>query len=129
MPPPAAAAALAALQVMRSEPERVVRLQERGRRFLEFARGRGLNTGHSAGFSVVPVIVGSSIKAARLSNALFERGINVQPIIYPAVEEKAARLRFFMSCSHSDQQLRSTVDAVAEELGRLGRKGASLRPV
>ena len=75
------------------------------------------------------MIVGSSIKAARLSNALFERGINVQPIIYPAVEEKAARLRFFMSCSHSDEQLRSTVDAVAEELGRLGRKGASLRPV
>ena len=127
--PPAAAAALAALRVMRSEPERVARLQERGRRFLELARGRGLNTGHSAGFSVVPVIVGSSIKAARLSNALFERGINVQPIIYPAVEEKAARLRFFLSCSHSDEQLRDTVDAVAEELARLGRKGASLRPV
>ena len=129
MPPPAAAAALAALRVMRSEPERVARLQERGRRFLELARGRGLNTGHSAGFSVVPVIVGSSIKAARLSNALFERGINVQPIIYPAVEEKAARLRFFLSCSHSDAQLRDTADAVAEELGRLGRKGAALRPV
>ena len=129
MPPPAAAAALAALRVMRSEPERVARLQERGRRFLELARSRGLNTGHSAGFSVVPVIVGSSIKAARLSNALFERGINVQPIIYPAVEEKAARLRFFLSCSHSDAQLRDTVDAVAEELARLGRKGASLRPV
>ena len=129
MPPPAAAAALAALRVMRAEPERVACLQARGRRFLELARGRGLNTGHSAGFSVVPVIVGSSIKAARLSNALFERGINVQPIIYPAVEEKAARLRFFLSCSHTDEQLRDTVDAVAEELGRLGRKGAFLRPL
>ena len=129
MPPPAAAAALAALRVMQEEPERVARLQERGRRFLELARSRGLNTGHSAGFSVVPVIVGSSIKAARLSNALFERGINVQPIVYPAVEEKAARLRFFLSCSHSDEQLRITVDAVAEELAHLGRKSASLRPV
>ena len=129
MPPPAAAAALAALGTMRSEPERVARLQARGRRFLELARGRGLNTGHSAGFSVVPVIVGGSIKAAQLSNALFERGINVQPIIYPAVEEKAARLRFFLTCAHRDEQLCSTVDAVAEELARLGRKGTPLRPV
>ncbi len=129
MPPPAAAAALAALRLMHSEPDRVARLRERGRRFLELARNRGLNTGHSGGFSVVPIIVGSSIKAARLSNALFERGINVQPIIYPAVEERAARLRFFLSCAHTDQQLRDTVDAVARELERLGRKGASLRPV
>ena len=127
MAPPAAAAALAALRVMRSEPERVARLQARGRLFIDLARDRGLNTGHSAGFSVVPVIVGSSIKAARLSNALFERGINVQPIIYPAVEEKAARLRFFLCSSHSDRQIRHTVDAVAEELARLARKASPLR--
>lgn len=128
MAPPAAAAALAALRVMRSEPERVARLQERGRLFVELARARGLNTGHSAGFSVVPVIVGSSIKAARLSNALFARGINVQPIIYPAVEEKAARLRFFLSCAHTDEQIRHTVRTVAEEFDRLGKRTAPLRP-
>ena len=128
MAPPAAAAALAALRVMRSEPERVARLQERGRLFLDLARAQGLNTGHSAGFSVVPVIVGSSIKAARLSNALFARGINVQPIIYPAVEEKAARLRFFLSSAHSSEQIRHTVGVVAEELDRLGKRTASLRP-
>lgn len=43
----------------------------------------------------MPVIVGSSLKAVKLSNALFKAGINIQPIIHPAVEEKAARLRFF----------------------------------
>ncbi|HNC27656.1 MAG TPA: 8-amino-7-oxononanoate synthase, partial [Accumulibacter sp.] len=50
--------------------------------------------------------VGSSLKAATLSNQFFEAGINVQPIIYPAVEEKAARLRFFLSAMHSEQQIR-----------------------
>ena len=120
--PPVAAAALAALRVMKNEPERVQSLHDRGKLFLDQARQAGLNTGHSAGFSVIPVIVGSSIKAARLSNALFERGINVQPIIYPAVEERSARLRFFMSCAHTDDQIRSTVRAITEELDRLGKK-------
>ena len=47
--------------------------------------------------AVVPVILGNSMHALQLSQALFERGINVQPILYPAVEEKAARLRFFIT--------------------------------
>ncbi|MCP5150266.1 MAG: aminotransferase class I/II-fold pyridoxal phosphate-dependent enzyme [Ectothiorhodospiraceae bacterium] len=127
MAPPVAAAALAALNVMASEPERVARLHERSTLFYALASEAGLNTGHSAGYSVIPVIVGSSIKAARLSNALFERGINVQPIIYPAVEERAARLRFFMSCAHTPEQIRSTVSVVAEELARLERKPSRAR--
>ena len=52
-----------------------------------------------------PAITGSSIKAARLSAALFKRGINVQPILYPAVPEKSARLRFFISCQHTEAQI------------------------
>jgi 8-amino-7-oxononanoate synthase len=57
----------------------------------------------------VPVILKSSITAARYSQLLFARGINVQPIIYPAVAEKAARLRFFMSSEHSEADIRSTI--------------------
>ena len=64
---------------------------------------------------VVPVIIGNSLHALQLSQALFERGINVQPILYPAVEEKAARLRFFITSCHTPEQIRTTVDATAEE--------------
>ncbi|MEF8734835.1 MAG: aminotransferase class I/II-fold pyridoxal phosphate-dependent enzyme [Candidatus Accumulibacter meliphilus] len=119
MPPPVAAASLAALQVMQAEPERVAALQARGRFFLAQAKAAGIDTGTCAGFAVIPAITGSSIKAARLAAALFARGINVQPILYPAVPEKSARLRFFISCEHSELQLQQTVDALAEELGRL----------
>ncbi len=119
--PPAAAAAEAAIQVMRAEPERIAALHDRGKHFLELLRGHGLNTGLSAGINIVPVIVGSSIKASRLSNALFERGINVQPILYPAVEERSSRLRFFLGAGHTDEQLAFAAAATAEELTRLGR--------
>jgi 8-amino-7-oxononanoate synthase len=119
MSPPVAAASLAALQLLQREPERVARLHERGRLFLERAIAEGIDTGTSCGLSVIPAITGSSIRAARLSAALFGRGINVQPILYPAVPEKSARLRFFISCEHTEEQILSTVQAVAEELKKL----------
>ena len=117
--PSVAAAALAALHLLRDEPERVARLQARGRLFLDLAKQAGINTGRSAGLSVVPAITGSSIKAARLADALYHRGINVQPILYPAVEEQAARLRFFMSCSHTEEDIRDTVEVLAAEWANL----------
>ena len=119
MAPPLAASSLAALQCMLSEPERVQTLQARGRLFLECARQAGIDTGTSSGNAVVPAVTGSSIRAARLSQALFERGINVQPILYPAVPEKGARLRFFLSCQHTEEQIRGAVQVLAEEIPRL----------
>jgi 8-amino-7-oxononanoate synthase len=119
MPPPAAAAALAALRLLHAEPQRSQTLQARGRQFLEAARARGIDTGQSVGLSVIPALTHSSLKAARLSEALFRRKINVQPILYPAVQERAARLRFFISSEHTETQVQSTVAALAEELRRL----------
>ena len=113
MPPSVAAASLAALRRMQELPERVATLQARGKRFLELAQAAGIDTGSSAGLAVVPAITQSSLKAARLSSALFERGINVQPILYPAVPEKSARLRFFISSLHTEPQLRQTIDTLS----------------
>jgi 8-amino-7-oxononanoate synthase len=116
MSPPVAAASLAALQCLKREPERVATLQARGRLFLELTKAAGIDTGTSTGLAVIPAITGSSIRAARLSAALFERGINVQPILYPAVPEKSARLRFFISCQHTEEQIDSTVRTLADAL-------------
>jgi 7-keto-8-aminopelargonate synthetase-like enzyme len=116
MPPSNAAAALSSLRILEEEPERVARVQARARQFLDLARQQGLNTGLSCETPVIPVIVGNSLHALQLSRRLFERGINVQPILYPAVEEEAARLRFFVTAAHTESQIRQTVQAVAEEL-------------
>jgi 8-amino-7-oxononanoate synthase len=104
---------------MLAEPERVRQVQERGREFLQRARQAGINTGTSTGYAIVPAVTGSSVKAARLAQALYRRGINVQPIVFPAVQENSARLRFFLSCLHTQEQIRNTVAVLAEELDAL----------
>ncbi len=116
LPPAQAAAAREALRLLQEEPERVRRLQENGRLFLDEARARGIDTGLAQGHAIAAAIIGSSLKATKLSNSLFRDGINVQPIIHPAVEEKAARLRFFLSADHTPEQLRSTARALAERI-------------
>ena len=110
MSPPVAAAAKTAIEVMLREPERVERLQHNGRLFLELAAAAGINCGTSTGLAVVPAITGSSSRAVRLTNDLLERGISAQPIIYPAVEEKAARVRFFINAELTDDDIRFAVE-------------------
>jgi 8-amino-7-oxononanoate synthase len=129
MAPPAAAAALAALELLRREPERVRRLNDRAALFLRLAQEGGLDVGGSIGASIVPVITGSSIGAGRLAQALFRRGINVQPILYPAVPERAARLRFFLTAAHSEDQIRETVAILLEESRQVAAEPSDLAAV
>ena len=129
MTPPSAAAALAAVEILEHEPERVRRLNERSALFLRLARDAGLDVGGSVGAAIVPVITGSSISAGRLAQALFRRGINVQPILYPAVPERAARLRFFLTAEHSEQQVREAVGIVLEEARTVAAEPTDLAAV
>src|SRR5271155_2524298 len=115
MAPSAAAAALAALELLEREPERVCRVNDRAALFLRLAREGGLDVGGSIGAAIVPIVTGSSIRAGRLAQALFDRGINVQPILYPAVPERAARLRFFLTASHTEEHIKNAVAILLEE--------------
>lgn len=120
MPPAQVAAADAAIDVLQQEPERVQRLHERSELFLRLAKESGLDTGESAGTPVIPVITGNSMLALRLSNRLKTDGISVQPILYPAVDESAARLRFFITSEHSEEQIRFAVQRTTHHLAELG---------
>lgn len=119
IPPANAAAALAAMRMIQNHPERVRRVQANSNLFLALAKAHGLNTGTSDGTPIVPIITANSLLALRLSRALFERDINVQPILYPAVEEEKARLRFFITSEHTEVQIRKTVDALADEYRKI----------
>jgi 8-amino-7-oxononanoate synthase len=105
-----------ALQKLQAEPERVTRLQERTLLFLSLAKEQGFDTGPSHDSPVVPIIVGDPYKAVQLSHAMLQRGINAQPMIYPSVPYDAARLRFFLSCDHTEAQIRQTIIILAEEM-------------
>ncbi len=136
MTPPSAAAAHAALDVLRREPSRVERLHTRSARFRGRLRGavgetaadallgRRTNGGDDVGLvmdtPVVPVIVGDSSRALALTWSLRESGIHVQPMIAPAVADHAARLRFFLCCDHSDAQIDDAVDVLVAQLKASG---------
>ena len=76
----------------------------------------------SAGYSVVPILIGCSVRSVRMTDRLLARGINALPIISPAVPMKAARLRFFITSKHTPEQIREAVKVTAEELANVNKK-------
>jgi 8-amino-7-oxononanoate synthase/acyl carrier protein len=118
MAPPNVAAAIKSLELMQRHPEIVEQLRQRSKLFLDLARSHGINTGHAIGIAVIPAIIGNSVRCMQLSQALVSRHINVQPIVHPAVEEDASRLRFFISATHTEDEIRHTVNVLAEEYSR-----------
>lgn len=119
LPAPTAAACLAALGVLEAEPERVHRCRAMGARLKARALARGLDVGTSAGHGIVPVVVGDSLQAVAASNLLLERGVNVLPIIFPAVPEGSARLRFFVTAAHTEDEIDRAVDLTAEAVAEV----------
>lgn len=118
------AAAIAALDILEREPHRPRRLRERARFFRQVARENGLTVGGDEESPVASLIVGDDKLAMLLSQNLLERGIEVQPIVRPAVSATTARLRFFLTANHTEEQILETVPAVAQELEKL-RRGAA----
>ncbi len=113
-------AGLRSLELMLEEPWRVEKLQRNALVFHDTLTELGLDTGPARGESaVVPVVTGNSMHALLLSQRLNDQGINVQPIVYPAVADDAARLRFFLSSTHTEEQLVWTAKRVAETLAEV----------
>lgn len=114
--PPLVASAREALRLLEREPQRVERLRSLSRQFWEACRREGMPLGSSQGTPVVPIILGDSQACTRLCAEFAARGIQVKPIVYPAVEESAARLRFFLSHEHTPEQLARAFQVLCELL-------------
>ena len=119
MSPANTASALAAIKLLQSEPERAIRLQSRAKFCLDLAKSKGFNTGYSTESPVIPIVVGEPHKAVRLSQLLGRSGINVNPMVYPSVPYDAARLRFFITCLHTEAQIQLTMNAVEDAIAQL----------
>jgi glycine C-acetyltransferase len=109
--PATAGAALAALQVMCDEPERLKTLHENVAYFRHQLQEVGFKPlpGESA---IVPIIIGDTAKAIAVADALFKRGVFITGFGYPVVPEGTARLRAQVSAAHS----KSDLDTVVREL-------------
>lgn len=115
IPPAQAAVALAALEVVRDEPER----RDALRRRVGDLRGRlaalGLDVGDSAS-QIVPVMVGDAARAVAMSEALWDRGIFVPAIRPPSVPKGTSRLRISLQWAHTDEHVDRLVTAVTEAM-------------
>ena len=119
LPPASAAAAMAALEVIGREPERVRQLQGNTRYFANLFREAGFSYLNSQ-TAIFPIICGDDWQAWRLARSCQRRGVYVQAIPHPVVPKGTARLRAAVSAAHSHDDLDfclSVLRAGAEEVG------------
>jgi len=117
MTPSNTAAALAALKVMRDEPERIARVNQIGEYMRKGYKSLGLNTGNSV-TPIIPIIIGDDMLTFNTWRALFDAGVFVNPVISPAVPEGMALLRTSYMATHTDAQL----DRVLEIFEKVGKE-------
>jgi 7-keto-8-aminopelargonate synthetase-like enzyme len=113
IPPASTAAALAALEVMRAEPERIERVNEIGKKMREGFHNLGFNTGHSVS-PIIPIITGDDQLTFLTWKLLFENGVFVNPVISPAVAPGHQLLRTSYMATHTDDQLDCVLDTFAK---------------
>jgi 8-amino-7-oxononanoate synthase len=114
MPASQAAATLASLRALKARPDLPERARTNGALFRAELKRLGLDTGLSVdGTGVVPVITGSSVAAVMLSAKLREAGIIAYGLFHPVVPEKAARVRFFVSAAHTEEDLMRCAEVIA----------------
>ncbi len=113
LPAAAAAAAIEALTVVQDEPWRRERIFLLGDRLRLALRGAGHNVPASTG-PIVPVVLGESAAAVAISERLRARGLFVPAIRPPTVPADSARLRISLSARHTDADLDSLIQAMAD---------------
>jgi 8-amino-7-oxononanoate synthase len=119
IPPSNAATALASLEVMREEPERIVRVNQIAKMMREEYQRLGFDTGESV-TPVIPIIIGDDDLTFMTWKLLFENGVFVNPVISPAVAPGRQLLRTSYMATHTDEQLGRVLETfkkVGEELG------------
>jgi glycine C-acetyltransferase/8-amino-7-oxononanoate synthase len=112
LPPPAVAGALAALDLLRSSPQRVDKLQRNGRVLREALRDEGLDCGDSE-TQIVPLVVGGAAAAMTACEKALKKGVFAQAIRPPTVPEGTSRLRLAVMASHTGAELRQAAKALA----------------
>lgn len=115
-PPANIAAALAALQVMREEPERITRVNQIGEKMRTEYTRLGFNIGHSV-TPVIPILIGDDERTFYSWKRLFEEGVFINPVISPAVQQGHQLLRTSYMATHTDAQL-DKVLSIFEKVGK-----------
>ncbi|MBU2601727.1 MAG: pyridoxal phosphate-dependent aminotransferase family protein [Actinobacteria bacterium] len=122
--PASTACALASLQVMRTEPERIERVNRSAARMRDAFRAMGFDTGNSV-TPIVPIVIGDDQRTFLTWRLLLESGVFTNPVISPAVLPGRQMLRTSYMATHTDAQL----DRVLEVFAAVGRQVGLIKAV
>ena len=117
--PASTAAAMAALEVIKEEPERIARVNEIGERMRQEYRKLGFDVGVSE-TPVVPIIIGDDMPTILAWKTLYDAGVYTNPVVPPGVPPESSRLRTSYMATHTDEQLDRVVAAFADLAKMLG---------
>ena len=119
LPPTVAASALAAVQFVEANPERVQRLRENSQYFRQGIEEAGFHPlpGETP---IIPIIIGETAHAIRMSEMLLDEGIFVTGFGFPVVPQGAARLRCQISAAHTRDDLDYAVRAISSVARKVG---------
>jgi 8-amino-7-oxononanoate synthase len=127
-PPPAVAGALAALELLAEQPQRVEKLQANADALREeLARERFEVSGSTT--QIVPLVIGDAKPAMRICEVAIERGVFAQAIRPPTVPEGTSRLRLAVMASHSRAELREAAQVLARAALQAGWRPGDGVPV
>ena len=115
-PPPVAAACIAAIDILETEPKHVENLWKNREYFIKSMHDFGFNTGMTQ-TPIIPVMIGESDDAQKFSVRLFEEGVFALPIVYPMVARGTARIRVMMNAALSKDDLNGAIIAF-EKVGK-----------
>ncbi|HXD22819.1 MAG TPA: aminotransferase class I/II-fold pyridoxal phosphate-dependent enzyme [Gemmatimonadaceae bacterium] len=119
LPPTVASSALAAVQFIESHPERVRTLHDNTRYFRAALLEAGLKP-LDGETPIVPIIIGETADAIRMSDLLLEEGIFITGFGFPVVPHGTARLRCQVSAAHSRDDLDFAVESIKKVAGKVG---------
>lgn len=113
IPPSSAAAALAALEVIETEPERRTKLWHNAEMMRGWYKELGFDTGASAS-PVIPLVVGEDMRLARFWRRLFDLGVFTNAAVSPAVEAGHALIRTSYMATHEDSHLCHAIEIIKQ---------------
>jgi len=115
--PASAAAVLAAVEIMKSEPERIQHLWDVSMYALKGFKDLGFDT-RKAESPIIPIYIGDQNKTLQLTRWLQDDGIFINPVVWPAVSKEDTMIRFSLMATHTFEQ----VDIALEKIARYAKK-------